>query len=120
MPLAPPFLFTHLNRDDFPMNHCAKQENTAGTLAKRKCNSNLIMEVDEKMGFASQEFANFAGIHLLNSLVENFDVQRNRIKPDQLLDIIRHPEGLGHVFSLICVASEAEFFRADFSNCLIN
>lgn len=95
------------------MNLCAKQENTAGTLAKKKCNSNLIMEVDEKIGLASQKFANFAGIHPLNSLIENFDVQGNRINSNQFLDIIGHPEGSGHVLLLICIASEAEFFRAD-------
>lgn len=43
--------------------------------------SNLIMDVHGKMGFASQEFANFAGIHSLHKLVESFDMERNRINP---------------------------------------
>lgn len=29
------------------------------------------------MGFASQEFVSFAGIHSLYKLIENFDVERN-------------------------------------------
>lgn len=32
--------------------------------------------------------------------------------PNQLLNIVRYPEGAGHVFLFICVAFEAEFFRA--------
>lgn len=37
------------------------------------------MDINGKMGFASQEFADFAGIHSLQKLVETFDMERNRI-----------------------------------------
>lgn len=78
--MAPPsFLFTHLKGYDFPGIHHAKQLNTAGPLTKRKCTFNIIMQVDGKIGFGSQEFANFAGIHSWHKLVETFDVERNRI-----------------------------------------
>lgn len=38
------------------------------------------------MGFASQEFANFAGIHSLHNLVETFDVERNWINPKSVTE----------------------------------
>lgn len=117
--MAPPFLFTHLKRYDFPMSHCAKQLNTAGPLTKRKCIFNIIMEVDGKMGFASQEFASFAGIHSMHKLVETFDVDSNGINSsNQLLNIIRHPEGSAHVFLFICVSFKVEFFGPVVNNCL--
>ena len=114
MPVAPPSLFTNFKRDDFPTSRCAKQLNTAGPLTKRKCIFNIIMEVDGKMGFASQEFASFAGIHSMHKLVETFDVESNGTNSsNQLLNIIRHPEGSAHVFLFICVSFKAEFFRPD-------
>lgn len=60
------------------MSHCATQQDTAGPLTKRKCTSNLVTNVDGRMGFASQEFASFAGIHFLHKLVETFDMERER------------------------------------------
>lgn len=71
------------------------------------------MEVDGKMGFAPQEFANFAGIHAMHQLVESFDWREIELTLSQLLDIIRCPEGIGHVSLFITVASTAEFFRGD-------
>lgn len=74
MPIALPFLFTHLKGYAFPMSQCAKQLNTQGPLTKRKYIFNIIMGLDGNMGFTSQEFASFAGIHPLPKLVETFDV----------------------------------------------
>lgn len=48
------------------------------------------------MGFASQEFASFAGNHSLHKLVETFDAERNRLTP-QSVNIIRQPEGSSYV-----------------------
>lgn len=76
MPVAPPFLFTPLKGYDFPMSHCAKQQNTAGP-SQEEMHFQFNNGSRWEMGFASQEFANFAGIHSLHNLVETFDVERN-------------------------------------------
>lgn len=38
------------------------------------------------MGFVSQEFANFAGMHSLHKLAETFDAEKNRTNSESVTE----------------------------------